>query len=338
MTTGTTAEPASQGQTCEGRHAPVFLLAPARSYSTVSLALLAGHPALFGFPELLIFAHPTVASLLAERESRPQWPADWAQGRLRGVCRAVAEVHDGEQNAITIARARQWLERRADWTTVELLDHLLDGVAPRTGLEKSPETSSSDAALASCLVAYPRARYLHLTRHPGQTQRSMREHWARLHPGRPEVVTAIAATAWYRAHLRIKQALDTLPPQQWLRVRAEDLLREPRVWLPVVLDWLGLEASPGIIGDMLHTERWRFAGSGAESWRAGSGQDSRLRSGGGDPKFMWAPALRPVAAPGPLGFDPALGLPAEMEQRMNDLARQLGYGSGEDHGAGAAQA
>jgi hypothetical protein len=316
MTISTAAQPIRTRRA--GRHAPVFLFAPARSYSTVSLALLAGHPALFGFPELLIFAHPTVASLLAERENRPEWPAGWVRGRLRGVCRAIAEVHDGDQSASAIRRAEEWLARRAGWTTVELLDHLLDGVAPRTGLEKSPDTSSSDASLAACLAAYPRARYLHLTRHPSDTQRSMREHWAWLHRGRPEVLTAVAATAWYRGHLRIKQALDALPPDRWLRVRAEDLLREPRIWLPVILGWLGLDASAATIDNMLHTDRWRFAG-----------RDEAGRVGGGDPKFMWAPALRPVATPGPLGFDPALGLPAEMQRRINELARQLGYGPGE---------
>ncbi len=57
---------------------PVFLLAPARSYSTVALALLAGHPGLHGFPELMLFNADTVAeplsSVVPGRTSRAAGP------------------------------------------------------------------------------------------------------------------------------------------------------------------------------------------------------------------------------------------------------------------------
>ena len=53
-------------------HEPIFLLAPARSYSTITLALLAGHPDIYGFPEMLLFtadgrgiAPRTAASIVA---------------------------------------------------------------------------------------------------------------------------------------------------------------------------------------------------------------------------------------------------------------------------------
>jgi len=37
------------------RREPIFILAPARSYSTVTVAMLSGHPQIYGFPELLTF-------------------------------------------------------------------------------------------------------------------------------------------------------------------------------------------------------------------------------------------------------------------------------------------
>ena len=44
---------------------PLFLLAPARSYSTVSIALLAGHPELYGLPETSLFLRETVGEIMA---------------------------------------------------------------------------------------------------------------------------------------------------------------------------------------------------------------------------------------------------------------------------------
>ena len=123
-----------------------------------------------------------------------------------------------------------------------------------------------------------------------------------------------AASAWYLNHSRVVEALSGLPRSQWIRLRAEDLLREPDVVLPRVLDWLRLPCSDEIIARMRRTDLWPFAGFGPSG---------RLQ--GGDPKFFGSPALRPVPPPGPVVFDPALGLPDEMCRRMKLLASYLGY-------------
>ncbi len=294
---------------------PVFLLAPARSFSTVSLALLAGHPGIYGFPELLLFSAETVGDLLNEAARRRDVPALWIESRVNGIVRAVAEVHEESQDDAAMARAKAWLTARADWDTVDLMNHLRDAVQPRVALEKSPDTIYSDETLARCLRAYPRAQYIHLTRHPTTTIRSMREHWRKRFTARPEkMLTAGSASAWYLGHGRIIAALESLPAGQWMRVRAEDLLRSPREQLRHILGWLQLDDRPGVIEEMLHTERWRFAGHGTAELL-----------GGGDPKFLRSPALRPVDEPGPLEFDPALGMLAEMERRIIELAIRLGY-------------
>ncbi|GAA2109921.1 sulfotransferase family protein [Actinomadura alba] len=288
---------------------PVFLLAPSRSYSTVTLALLSGHPDVYGFPELLIFTADTVGELLGEK-------AGWARPlRKSGVWRAVADLHEGSQDDDAVARAQAWLADRPEWPTTRLMDHLIGLARPRISLEKSPDTSSADATLARCMAAYPRARFLHLVRHPVTTQRSIHDHWRPAGRFRSEkALVAEAAAFWYLSHQRIIKALAPLPSQQWMRVRAEDLLTEPRVWLPRILAWLELDSNPEIIDRMLLTENWRFAGTG------GSG-----RLLGGDPKFLRAPALRPIPAPGPVVFDPSWGLGDEMCERMTVLARSLGY-------------
>jgi muconolactone delta-isomerase len=289
---------------------PVFVLAPARSYSTVTVALLAGHPEIYGFPELLLFTADTVGELLAE-------PTGWARFPLRhsGLWRAVADLREGSQDDGAVARARAWLAGRPDWPTARLMDHLIELARPRTCVEKSPDTSSDDAVLARCLAAYPRARLLHLVRHPVTAQRSLHEHWRPAGRFRSErELVAAAATFWYESHQRILDTLAALPADRWMRVRAEDLLADPSRWLPRILSWLHLRTTPATVDRMLHTENWRFASTGSS--------DTLL---GGDPKFLRAPALRPVPRPGPLTFDPAWQLDAGLRARMTSLARTLGY-------------
>jgi Sulfotransferase family len=307
--------PADRG----GFRDPVFLLAPVRSYSTVSLALLAGHPELYGLPETLLFGGETVGSLY---ETPAGWAADGRVVRSRqiGLVRALAQLHEASQDAAALERARQWMREHADLPSSAMMDHLLRLVYPRIGVEKSPTTTWSVAALTRCLRAYPNARYLHLTRHPVTTQRSMLELWREAlppqmpHDGR----VRSCLLSWYSSHLRVVQALRHLPEKQWMRVRAEDLLGQPRVWLPRILDWLGLDHDETIIGQMMDTQRWEFA-----AWDGDAG------FGGADHKFLMSPRLRPVPPPDPNVIDPEWKISDEFRVRISTLARYLGYGRGD---------
>jgi Sulfotransferase family len=306
---------------------PVFVLAAPRSFSTVSTAVLGGHPQIFGFPELLLFTAPTLGEVLSQsgtmwegwwKESN-RWTqevtAGWSARRTSGIYRAVAQLHEGNQKPAAIAQARAWVAGHAEWPGKRLMDHLLDLIHPRIGLEKSPDTLAEDGALQRCLDAYPAARLLHLTRHPVTTQASMRRHWRPRYAQRSNLsLTVAAASAWYQSNRLALLTLQRLPRDRWFRVRAEDLLREPLTWLPRILSWLDLDCDEHIIRAMLNTDQWAFAGSG---------QDGSLF--GGDHKFFSSPKLRPVPAPGPVDFDPALGLPGPMRARMSELASCLGY-------------
>jgi hypothetical protein len=310
-TAAETADTAAEADDVSTR-TPVFVLAPARSYSTVSVALLSGHDGIYGFPEMLVFSVKTVGELLGAGEL---YHFRWWQVRLTGILRAVAEIHERDQSDPAIERARAWLEARENWSTIRFMDYLLDGVLPRTGLENSPETIASDESLSRCLRNYPRARFIHLTRHPVSTLRSLQEHSCASgekigHRERAEA----AARQWYEGHLRIIRALSDLPPRHRLRIRAEDLLRRPHEWLPVILDWLGLRHDEPTVTAMLRTEEWPFAGTGPSG-----------RLFGGDHKFMRAPELRAVPAPGPVAFPTDWGLRDETCRAMTDLAEHLGY-------------
>jgi hypothetical protein len=294
------------------RHEPVFLLAPARSYSTVTVALLAGHPGIYGFPEMQLFGVGTVGELI-QRTPRPGHPRAIVEWQRSGILRAVADLLDGSQEQPAIAHAEQWLTVRSSWPPRQLMNYLLERAYPQVGLEKSPATVNTDQALDACLDSYPNARYIHLTRHPVTTMRSQIDHMRPMVPSEQALVTA-AASSWYLSHARIVRKLARLPACQRIRVRAEDLLREPAVHLPWLLGWLGLPADGELIATMMHTENWRFAGTGPSG-----------RLYGGDPKFLQSPALRPIREPGEVAFDESWRFSDGIRDRLMALASALGY-------------
>jgi Sulfotransferase family len=292
---------------------PVFVLAPARSYTTVTIALLAGHPHLYGLPETNLFAGANLSEMGKGTVGRQGWQHHQPPGLLR----AIAQLHHGRQDPTAIQRAAEWLRARAGAPSVTIMDHVLRLVHPQTAAEKSPSTAGSVQALTRCLRAYPNARYLHLTRHPVSSVRSMNAHWStHLFPARTPQEERVRGCLhyWYSTHLRIIQALRGLPRHQWRRLRAEDLVGAPRAMLPLVLDWLVLDHDDAIIDRMLHTQHWEFAPSETSSG-----------FGGADPKFSRDPKLHSVPPPQPELTDPRWDISDEIQVRINILARYLGY-------------
>ena len=213
---------------------PLFVLSPARSNSSVVTAMLGQHAGLRVFPELALFRKDTVDELLSDP---PGWRGPPTRLRLAGVFRALAEHHDGEQTPETVEAAVSWVEERRAWSVGDLLDHLLALAAPLIGVEKSPESSSRGEYLMRMSDSYPRARYLHLTRHPVSSVASMHRVWE--DKGywnvRPELFHHFCLAVWYHQHTRILEFARSLPPDRVLRVRSEDVLNAPAESLPADL-------------------------------------------------------------------------------------------------------
>jgi hypothetical protein len=266
------------------RFAPVFLLAPARSCSSVIAAMLGQHPQLAGLPELKLFCYGTLGELEASL------PRFWSQDkgvrhRSPGLVRAVAQLEFGEQSLQSIDLALAWLRDRRQWPGASVLDTLMERLSPRATVEKSPENVMSDHALERIVSAYPRARYVHLTRHPVATQRSMEAHWNRVMPRPLQGQPMTGMASWVEAHQRILRFTDTLPPRQALRVRAEDVLSDAGPQLGAIAEWFGLTSDERSVEAMKHPERSPFASFGP----AGSGI-----TGGYDPGFLSDPKPRHV--------------------------------------------
>ncbi len=293
--------------------APLFVLSPARSNSTIAAGMIGMHPQLCGFPELGLFRRPTVGELLSDP---PGWRGAPASKRIAGLLRALAQHHDGEQTAATIAAALAWLDGRRDWSGAAIYDHLLDCCTPRVGVEKSPEHVGTDAPLARIDAAYPCARYIHLVRHPASTVRSMHRHWQAR--GRwtvpPELFHQFCLGVWYFQHERIARFLSATAQERTLVVRSEDLLREPDPQLRRICAWLRIDDRPAAIDAMRHPERSPYARLGpAEAL------------GGGDSGFLSDPVLRAAELPGPLDLPAGWRVDPWQLVAALELAGRFGY-------------
>jgi hypothetical protein len=297
------------------RYAPIFVLAPPRSYSSVVTTMIGQHPQLVGLPELKLFAHRSIAEMEA---SLPRyWRERGFTHRSPGLVRAVAQFQFGDQTLEELSRARLWLAERGRWTGADVLDALLARMSPRAVVEKSPENVATATALRRLALAYPNARFLHLTRHPVTTQVSMAEHRRRTVPSYPldgQPMAGIAA--WLEVHGRIARFLHRLPQHRTMSVRAEDVLNDPDRHLAAVARWLGLRTDASAIAAMRCPEASPFARFAPEA----SGVP-----GGHDPGFLQNPVPRAVVVPDsveqPAGWQDDTGL----WQRAISLAYRLGY-------------
>jgi hypothetical protein len=297
------------------RFAPVFLLATARSCSSVVTAMIGQHPELCGLPELKLFASPTIGEMEA---SLPRfWIERGVTHRSPGLVRALAEYLFGGQDTGALAAAREWLAARRDWPGEAVLDILLARLSPRLAVEKSPENAASDEALARLAEAYPEARYMHLTREPAATQRSMQAHWERVMPEHPlEGQPMLGFAAWVDVNRRLLAFGESLPAARLLRLRAEDALDGRPESLHAVASWLGLDCRPAAIAAMAHPEASPFA-------RPGPKESGII--GGFDPGFLADPLLRKLAPPAPLCRPEGWSGHEALWEMVEDLAKRLGY-------------
>jgi len=277
--------------------------------------MLGQHPELAGLPELKLFCYRTVGELEASL------PRFWSESkgvahRSPGLVRALAQFGFRDQQLGSLELAQAWLRDRSDWTGASVFDFLMERLGQRAAVEKSPENVLTDEALERLSSAYPRARYLHLTRHPVGTQRSMQEHWNRIMPRPLDGQPMSGMASWFDVHRRIVRFADTLPAARYLRVRAEDILNDTDPQLDVIIRWLGLCREAAAMEAMKHPEQSPFASFGP----AGSGI-----TGGHDPSFLREPKPRRVEIHGTVEQPPGwTGNPALWESVVA-LAAQFGY-------------
>jgi hypothetical protein len=277
--------------------------------------MLGQHPDLIGFPELKLFSYPTIGEMEASLPGF--WIERGVTHRSPGLIRALAEFMFGNQTLESFTLARAWLRERSHWSGADVLDVLMERLSPRVCVEKSPENVETSAALERLTAAYPRAQYLHLTRHPVTTQRSIQEHLNRILPGYSQDRQPMSAiAAWFETHRRILRFAASLSSDRYMRVRAEDVLNNMHPQLRAIATWLGLRADAPAIEAMTHPEVSPFASFGL----AGSGI-----IGGNDPNFLRNPIPRKVEVLSTVDEPPGWSEKPSAWQMVVDLANHLGY-------------
>lgn len=288
---------------------PLFIIAAPRSYTSVIGTMLGQHPQAFGLPEVNLSHADTLGEM---------WNSVMNKVGLgtAGLLRALAELHEGEQSEEAVLRAEQWIARRNHWTGGQVFKHLQEQVGPdRMIVDKSPRNTFNGDNLRRLAKAFPRANYLHLTRHPRSMCNSavslMKNHGNGMRNADPE-------PTWLRVHTNIIEFIDTLAPGQVVRVKGEALLREPELYLSQICEWLDIDRSSDAINAMLRPEASPFASIGPPSAQYGA-----------DPNFLNNPKLdferlariKEESLDGPLEWKPD----AHFSQPVRRLALQLGY-------------
>ncbi|MBK1712104.1 sulfotransferase family protein [Rubrivivax gelatinosus] len=299
--------------------APLFLLAPPRSYTSLMNAMLGQHPQCFGLPELCLFNVERLVDLWVRTTDEMGSEAKTRHGLLR----AVAEIYGGEQTMDSVRMATHWCAARQNLTSGEIYRELVDKIDPLIAVEKSPAYTVDIQRLLRIREAFPDARYLHLTRHPvGQCKSvmSLYEGTFALFVNSIDFLEDRAIVepqfAWYDLNINILNFLDTIPAERQMRIRGEDVMNDPPKFLGMICRWLGIRDDADALGEMMHPERSPFACFGP--------LDAMF---GNDPNFLSGPTFRPhkvkvppLDKPVPWRED-GLGLKPEVVE----LAREFGY-------------
>jgi len=299
--------------------APLFLLAPPRSYTSLINAMLGQHPQCFGLPELCLFNVERLMELWVRTSDEMGSEAKTRHGLLR----AVAEIYGGEQTMDSVRMATHWCAAREQRTTGAIYRELVDKIHPLIAVEKSPAYTVDIDRLFRLRETFPDARFIHLTRHPvGQCKSvmSLYDGTFALFVNSIDFVDDRAIIepqfAWHDFNVNILNFLDTVPAAQQMRIRGEDVMNDPPQWLGAICRWLGIRADADALEQMMHPERSPFACFGP--------LDAMF---GNDPNFLSGPTFRPHKVK-----VPPLDRPVpwrEDGQRLRpevvELAREFGY-------------
>jgi len=266
--------------------APLFLLAPPRSYTSLVNAMLGQHPQAFGLPELCLFNVDKLIDLW--RGSKGEISENGSLVR-HGLLRAVSEIYCGEQRSTTVNMALTWLAQREEWNTADVFHELVAKIDPLVAVEKSPSYVMSVKRMQAIHRAFPDARFVHLVRHPVAQCKSLMaindgafclkvecfelgEDYALIEP----------QIAWHDMNMNILDFLDEVAPEQQIRLRGEDVMADPQRYLAEIARWAGWRDDDAAVDAMMHPERSPFACFGPVNALFGN-----------DPNFLAGPTFRP---------------------------------------------
>jgi hypothetical protein len=296
---------------------PLFILAPPRSFTSVVCGMIGQHPEMYGLPEVNLFvAERYIGLQMLYRRFRPHL--------AHGLLRAISELGLGGQTVENAEAARAFLEDEPHASTTRLFTDLVEWAAPRRVVDKSPLHVIKAEYLDRMYQAFPDAQFLHLTRHPLSTCKSVMKLSDEIGERGPQAQGGNDGSwrlvdpqsldtdqIWGAPHRRIVDFLAPLPDQQKLRIRGEDLMGDPKTGLRQIAQWLGVSDADDALEAMLHPERSPFACLGPPNAMLGN-----------DPNYLRNPVLKSFRAPEvSLDDDSEFAFSADAKR----LAHELGY-------------
>lgn len=296
---------------------PLFILASARSFTSIVCAMLGQHPQAYGVPEINLFTRDTIEELVQSGQKQRQF-------KIHGLWRTVAQLYSGEQTMQSIEMAHRWVNRRKQLTTSEVYLELCRQVSPLQIVDKSPAYAESSQSMARIAKTFPEARYLYMSRHPKSQGESMLKSPQGLvsllvnqsFDPTTEPPTIDPQYSWYQTQIKIIEFLETIPSQQQMWLRGEDLMNAPRYYLEQLCQWLGWKWSEEIYQTMLQTENSPYACMGPFNapW-------------GNNPGFQQSPSFhyRPIEISSNQGDLPWRKDQKGFEPSVVDVLESLGY-------------
>ncbi len=221
----------------------IFVLSPPRSGSTLLRVMLGGHPQLFAPPELDLLSFATLAERKATLSGKYYF---WLEGAVHAVMaikgctadEARAVLDDCEQRGLTTQVFYGLLQR---WLHERIL------------VDKTPYYGLNPAILARAEREFADPLYIHLVRHPGAMVHSFEEgrfdlvffSKNRVAPSFPR--RELGEMVWTLTHENILDFLTNVPPARQLRVRYEDLVRDPRESVERLCHFIGLPSHEAML-------------------------------------------------------------------------------------------
>jgi len=274
----------------EPRNYPIcFVLAPARSGTTIFRAMLNVHDGLWAPGEMHF----------AQFETMGHRATDIAPPLLRYLPIPEIATRLDEPSSVTARRFRSW--EREDRPIPSVFDTLFEANPDQLIVDKTPPYCESIRHLERIGEWFPNAKFIHLIRNPYDVIRSLvriqlyKGPRARLGNGlNPYFVSEMS---WFENHSNINNFLAKIPPQRQVQVRYEDVVSDTTDTLAGVCDFLERPFQPSM----------------TDPYSAGSG---RVVSGAGDMNIY-----RRSSVEVPVPCDAVYPL----ADRTTRLARAFGY-------------
>lgn len=218
----------------------LFILAPPRSGTTLLRVMMAGHPNIFAADELQLLHFHTL-------RDRHEAYADRFSLWLEGAVRAVMELRSCD--ADTAKRLIAGLED--DGQDVKALYRAIqEWIGDRMLVDKSPSYGLDPNALKKAEADFERPLYVHLVRHPYAMIRSFeRLHMDQVLYLRKNDFSArqLGELVWLLTHRNVLDFLGTIPEERYVRLRYEDLVRDPEARMRALCERFGLRFHPGLV-------------------------------------------------------------------------------------------